>query len=421
MRMKLRLRLSLRSRIAGAILALVAIAGALLATFAHVAEDRIELSVRYDLLSEELSHYEQRLRVDPGAEPLKSARLRIYRAVDLAELPRQIAILRPGSHYPVRYKDQYYHVLVRDGEFGRLYITYDVTPQLIRERVAVLLLALGVAATVIMAALAAYGVSSRLVGPINRLAAALADIDPRQRNVRIGGEFVGNELEPIGRSVDTFLERLDGFVEREQAFTSTASHELRTPLAVIQGAVELIEEQTREQPPPQKALARVKRAVREMSEFIEALLTLSREDLAPGADADSDVTVILPRVVEDQQAVAGGKQIVMDVDPAPLRVHAPDSMVAMVIGNLVRNALQHGKGEEVVCRIRERELTVTNVGSIAEGNLERAFDRGFTTRPGGHGMGLYLVRRICDRYGWKVALDSTNEGTTAKVEFSAER
>ena len=59
--------------------------------------------------------------------------------------------------------------------------------------------------------------------------------------MRIGAQFAGNELEPIARSIDTFMERLDGFVEREQSFTATASHELRTPLAVMRGAVELLE------------------------------------------------------------------------------------------------------------------------------------------------------------------------------------
>src|SRR5262245_24948156 len=55
---RVKLRLSLRSRIAGTILALVAGAGISLATFAHLADERIEVSTRYDLLSEELTHYE---------------------------------------------------------------------------------------------------------------------------------------------------------------------------------------------------------------------------------------------------------------------------------------------------------------------------------------------------------------------------
>ncbi len=66
--------------------------------------------------------------------------------------------------------------------------------------------------------------------------------------MRIGAQFAGNELEPIARSIDTFMERLDGFVEREQSFTATASHELRTPLAVMRGAVELLETQTAGRP-----------------------------------------------------------------------------------------------------------------------------------------------------------------------------
>ena len=72
--------LSLRSRIAGTMLALVAIAGVVLAAWAVLADERLKRNVTYDLLSEELTHYEQRMRVDRGAEPLRSARLSISTA-----------------------------------------------------------------------------------------------------------------------------------------------------------------------------------------------------------------------------------------------------------------------------------------------------------------------------------------------------
>jgi signal transduction histidine kinase len=417
--MRVKLQLSLRSRIAGTILALVAVAGISLATFAHLADERIEVSTRYDLLSEELTHYEHRLQRDPGAEPLKSARLRIYRSVDLHELPRSIAALKPGSHYPVRWSGLYLHVLVRDGDFGRLWITYDVTPQRMRERVAITLLILGLTATVLITAWAAYALSSRLVGPINRLAHRLTAIDPGKRQVRVASEFAGNELEPIARSVDSFLERLDGFVEREQSFTATASHELRTPLAVIVGAVELLNEQTRSQPSAQKALGRIQRALREMSEFTDALLTLSREDAVERAtQADCDVTAVLTRVADDQRAIATGKDIQLTLDShGSVRVPAPESMVAMVIGNLVRNAIQHGQDPKIECTLTGRELQVTNVGHIEAPAMERVFDRSFTTSPGGHGMGLYLAQRICQRYGWNIGLDQVGGCVVAKVRF----
>src|SRR5690606_16467318 len=119
-------RLSLRARIAGTMIALIAVAGMVLSAWAYLADERLKRNITFDLLSEELIHYEQRMRVDRGAQPLRSARLRIYRSSDLAELPRHIAILKPGEMHRVRSDGRLLDVLVRDGDFGRLYITYDV-------------------------------------------------------------------------------------------------------------------------------------------------------------------------------------------------------------------------------------------------------------------------------------------------------
>lgn len=414
-------RFSLRSRIAGTILAAVTLAGVLLSVVAHYVDERLEESETYDLLAEELTHYEQRMRLDPGAEPLASARLTIYRASDFARMPRNIAALAPGFHNAIRMDGRILRVLVKDGDFGRLYITYDVTAHTVQERIALVVLMLGLAAIIAVAAWAALGLSSRLVGPVRQLATRLRGIDPGTRQLRIADEFAGNELEPIARSVDTFLERLDGFVEREQSFTSTASHELRTPLAVIQGAVELLSEQTAAQSGAAKPVERIRRAVREMSEFTDSLLTISREESAENAaEVSSDVAAILPRVVEDQRAVAGAKQIeVVPSAAAPLEVHAPDSMVAMVIGNLIRNALQHGTGGRIICRLEGRSLEVANEGTIAARDLPHLFERNFTTRPGGHGMGLYIAQRICTRYGWDIRLASNERHTVATLVFNA--
>lgn len=411
-------RLSLRARIAGTMIALVAIAGIVLSAWAYLADERLKRNITFDLLSEELTHYEQRMRIDRGAEPLRSARLSIYRSSDLAELPRHIAILKPGAMHRVRSEGRLLDVLVRDGDFGRLYITYDVTTHARQEIVAILVLVLGVTAIVLLAGLAAAAISRRLVEPITALADRLTQIDPGERHVRIGAQFAGNELEPIARSVDAFMERLDGFVEREQSFTATASHELRTPLAVMRGAVELLEAQAQDRPAAAKALARIQRAVRDMSEFTDALLALSREQPAnTQTETYCDVRGVLARIVEDQRSVVGDRRIVLDVERnEALNVAAPESMVAMTISNLVRNAIQHGTGQEVRCESRGRELIVSNSGALPTSDLSNAPPR-FTTHPAGHGMGLYLVRRICERYGWTIRLENTPTGVKATVAF----
>src|SRR5690606_32258095 len=129
----------------------------------------------------------------------------------------------------------------------------------------------------------------------------------------------------------------------------------------------------------------------------------------------------------DQRSVAPEKNIVMDLHGGPLRVAAPESMVAMTLGNLVRNAVQHGAGPDILCRAEGRALVVSNGGALptglaqsgnlpGTGQLENIPPR-FTSHPGGHGMGLYLVRRICERYGWAIRLESAGGGVTATVSF----
>ncbi len=409
--------LSLSRRIATAMLALVTVTGVLVAVLAHFTVQRMEENANYDLLAEELAHYEQRLRANPTAEPLRSAALHIYRSSDLSELPRDIARLKPGIYRSVRRDGRSWRVLVRDSEFGRFYITYDVTDLESAQRIALSVLIGGVFGALLLTTWAAFRLSRQLVDPIHRFADRLSSIDPGQRQIRIAGEFTDNELAPIARSVDTFLERLDGFVEREQSFTSTASHELRTPLSVIQGAVELLSQQHPAGSAAHAPLARIERAVRDMSEFTTALLSLAREPEPVAYDEHQcDVLETLRQSIEDQSAAFPAKRVVVEDVPTSLRVPAPDSMVSMVIGNVLRNALQHGTDSEIRCAFKDRTLIVVNAGEISPKDLPHVFEPKFT-KGGGHGMGLYIAQRICERFGWTLAIESSGANTRATCTF----
>lgn len=400
-------------------LALVTVTAVLVALLAHFTVQRMEENSNYDLLAEELAHYEQRLRINPTAEPLRSAALHIYRSSDLSELPRDIARLKPGIYRSVRRDGRTWRVLIRDGEFGRIYMTYDVTELESAQRFALSIIIAGVIGALALTTWAAFRLSRQLVDPIHRFANRLSSIDPVQRNIRIAGEFTDNELAPIARAVDSFLERLDGFVERETSFTSTASHELRTPLAVIQGAVEILAAQNSADVKPQAAapLARIQRAVRDMSEFTTALLNLAREpERQVGDDHRCDIADIVRKSIEDQGASFPNKRIVAGEFPSNVTVSAPDSMASMVVGNILRNALQHGANDEIQCSMTDRTLTVTNSGPIAAKDLSRVFEPRFTTG-GGYGMGLYIARRVSERYGWSLTIESDANVTRASCVF----
>lgn len=418
-RLSIMAELSLRARFLLGILFCVGLSIALLAIWALWANGRVEQSVLDDVMRTNLRLYEQKLTRDPQAAPPPSETLRFHRAGS-ADLPAELASLEPGCHTRVAFGDRMLQVLVADLPADRVYVSYDVTDH--HARVGRVwrwfYVILGIALLIIF--LTARWAAHSILAPVTALAERLSGIDPRERKVRIAAEFSRHELAPIAGSVDRFLERLDGLVEREQSFTATASHELRTPLAVIQGATEILTEQTQDKPGAQQALLRMRRAAGEMSEFIQALLMLSREthiETEPGEFCD--VTEIVPRVIEDQRGLLDGRPVEIRCRcTSALRVQAPRSLVTMVVSNLFRNAAAHTTHGSIVCDVQGRTLQIRDTGTgIAPEHMEHVFDRNFTTRPGGYGVGLHLCKRICDRYGWSIGLESTPTGTTASVTF----
>jgi len=415
----MRLSRSIRNRFVIATVGLVAAGIAALIAMSFLMGREIRSDLRDATLRSELQQSAERLALDPAARLSQSRTLRIYRA-ESPELPREFLRLSPGGHQFVPVGKRLYHVMVRDTPAGRLYASFDITEREHLETVDRWIVIGGGVFIVLIIALAAIWLARSLLSPIDRLAAQLEHISPEDRSVRLGGAFRGTELAPIANSIDGFLERLDGFVQREQSFTEAASHELRSPLAVLQGATELLAEQAREQPALARAVERIRRATRDMSDFTHTLLLLAREPKSitnPGEQCD--VTEIAGRVIEEQRVLMSAKPVAIRCEcSTSIVVSAPASLVKIVLSNLLRNAMSATESGTISCCVQGRTLKLSDSGpGIPEHAMGRIFERNFSLRPGGHGVGLHLTKRICDHFGWSIALESTPTGTIARVTF----
>nr|NIP74341.1 HAMP domain-containing histidine kinase [Gammaproteobacteria bacterium]NIR98090.1 HAMP domain-containing histidine kinase [Gammaproteobacteria bacterium] len=252
-----------------------------------------------------------------------------------------------------------------------------------------------------------------------------ANLRPEDKPESLANHYPWDEIRELAQDFDDYLARLEAFIERERAFTADVSHELRTPLTVINGAAEVLLADPNLPDPGRIRVMRMARAAEEMTEITTALLVLAREEGTGAARSVScDMEAVLREVVDKLRDPLKAKPVTLRLDiRARPRLAVECTVLAMVVGNLLRNALAYTEHGEIRVDLGAGVLTVTDTGvGIDSDDLPRVFKRYHRgERSRGAGIGLSLVKRICDRYGWQIDIHSEpGHGTTTRLEFEAQ-
>lgn len=169
----------------------------------------------------------------------------------------------------------------------------------------------------------------------------------------------------------------------------------------------------------------------ELGEFVRAVVDSLDARLAEVSASIEDPAVAALLVAKLSRADELGVDFSL-VEGARLHHHDPalSADLVTVVGNLVDNAFDAvGRGGEVVMDVEDDgeriEIEVRDSGAgIADGDVERVFEPGFTTKVGvdvkGHGFGLALTRMACARHGGAVTV-SHRDGAVLCAELFVER
>jgi signal transduction histidine kinase len=210
---------------------------------------------------------------------------------------------------------------------------------------------------------------------------------------------------------------------REQAFTRAASHELRTPLTVIRVASDLLAQDEGMSCASKRSLGRIQDAVGAMEVLLDGLLLLARSEDCALECVDFHVRDVVAQELERVLPALQAKQLRVQVDYTALPVlHAPASVLQVIVGNLLANAVRYTDHGEVRVRVLADQVQVDDTGIGMDAHaLAHAHAPFYCARvglEGGPGLGLAVANRLAQRCGWRMALDSApGQGTRASIAF----
>jgi two-component system, OmpR family, sensor kinase len=281
---------------------------------------------------------------------------------------------------------------------------------------------IGGALAVVLASAIGYALARAGLAPVEAMRTRAAEVSLRQGGQRLPLPEAHDEIRRLGETLNEMLDRLERSFAGERRFVSDASHELRTPIAVVKTELEGILRSGDYGPDAREGLVAALEECERLVQLAEDLLVIARasEGQLPVRAERLSAAELLESVRRrfSDRAAAQARAIEVDVDPG-LELESDPLRLRQALGNLVDNALRHGRGE-IMLRGHERgrgvELEVSDRGpgfapEIAGRAFER-FARGEASRGNdGAGLGLAIVEAIAAAHGgWTCVVDGSPGG-----------
>lgn len=247
--------------------------------------------------------------------------------------------------------------------------------------------------------------SKKVISPLTQLAE-----DVEKANVGSNlNNYYPDEVGVLAVKINDLMNRIGGFIDREKSFARDVSHELRTPVTSSQIAVELALHFTENADPKlREILGRICDANRDMMHLIETFMLIGRENIPNNTVSPTSLSVVVNESIGRNSYLISGKDVeAINMVDQQIVVNQPHKLLAVVIDNILRNAFQYTEKGNITVRASEEYISVTDTGrGFDQSSVERLLRPYETFHGEGIGLGLNIIKRICELTGWRLEVRS---------------
>ena len=271
------------------------------------------------------------------------------------------------------------------------------------------------AAVLALGLLGSWWLAGRIIQPIRQISDTASHITAQSMSGRIDTSTMDSELQSLGGTLNSMLERLEASFERQNQFTADASHELRTPISVLLSHCELSLNRQRSSDEYRNTIATCQSAAERMRSLVDGLLTLARADAGQMELqlSEVDLQTLAAEAVSMFSPLAHERQIVLNLLGGSTSCTADAVRLTQVVANLLHNAILYNKsgGSVTISTWHEADCAILRVDDTGAGipseSLPHIFDRFYRVdhsrsrqaedqRRSGSGLGLAICKTIID-------------------------
>lgn len=311
---------------------------------------------------------------------------------------------QPLVHISEQYGKRLYLVF-EEGQVARLSFYFGIAP------LAFVLLIIYLPAWI------TYMLSRRAISPVVKLSRLMDSVEVSERaDLKMDFSDIEKnadaEVMTLLQAFDQYAERVNEYVTREKNFTRYASHELRTPLAVLKGSISLLEKQQLNDSQI-KVVSRMKPMVKEMEDLLEALFLLSRDQEPDISDEPVNVNSVVKQHLNSIERLFPDKKIETTLHSnVQLKMRISERLLVICLNNIIFNAFNYTEQGAIQVFIGRNFIRVSDTGiGMDEKSLQRIFEPFYRAnreqeQVKGFGLGMAIVKRICDQMDWQISIDS---------------
>lgn len=211
------------------------------------------------------------------------------------------------------------------------------------------------------------------------------------------------EFALLNRSLSELTAKLQGQFSLQKQFTENASHELQTPLAVALSELDFLLQSLHLTEEDHSHLQRATDALSRLSQINRSLLLLTQVENGQFAtDKRLNFSLLVEQYVSEFKEFFVYKELALNtVLATDVQLRIDHNLAGVLLTNLLKNAIRHSPaGTSVDILLTTDALTIRNIGKPLPFATSELFSRFVKdpTRADSIGLGLALVKQICNRY-----------------------